>query len=225
MTKVLTWNVGCFKPVEHLKTYKGYAVKKQQFQHFNGEFVSESIRQIDPDIIFLLEITDLEDLDHIAVLKDYPYRHLSKNTYHSHHILTASKTLYVAEEADGFTFVQHDGTVLIPVHLSTFHATDRLSDAKRLAKLLAGRDHIAIMGDTNMWSRGALYLFKADRAAYAELTAERTDLTRTFYSTTRFLAGLDKVFVSKDFVHAAVTIPKLHGTFMDHYPLVVELQV
>jgi len=224
MTKVLTWNVGCFKPVEHLKTYKGYAVKKQQFQHFNGTFVSDTIRQIDPDIIFLLEITDADDLDYIAALEDYPYRHLTKNTYHTHHILTASKTPYDSKDYDGFTIVQQGGMTYVPVHLGTFHAADRLGDAKKLTKLVAGKKHVAIMGDTNMWSRGSIYAFKADREAYKVLTATHTDLTRTFHSTTRFLAGLDKVFVGKDFTHAAVEVPKIHGTFMDHYPLVIELQ-
>lgn len=224
MKKIVAWNVGCFKPVEHLKSYKGYAVKKQQFQHFNAGFVSESIRRINPDTIFLLEITDTDDLKHLDVLSDYPYHHLTKNAYHAHHILTASKTPYTTSDYEGFSVVEQDGITMIPMHLSTFHAADRLGDAKRLAALANDTRHIAIMGDTNMWSRGQVYVFKADREAYAALATGRTDLTRRFHSTTRFFASLDKVFVSKDFVQASVAVPKIHGTFMDHYPLVVELE-
>lgn len=221
--RIVVWNVGCFKPVEHLRSYKGHAVKKQQFQHFNGDFVSDTIRQIDPDVIFLLEITDPEDLDHIEALQEYPFRHLNKNVYHSHHIVTASKKPYTEEERHGFTIVRQDAITLIPVHLSTFHATERLVDAKQLFALVKGEGSVAIMGDTNMWSHGSLYLFRADREAYRVFTAELMDLTRGFRSTTRFFAGLDKVFVSKDFTHAEAMVPKVHGTFMDHYPVVVDL--
>lgn len=224
MTKVLTWNVGCFKPVEYLKTYKGYAVKKQQFQQFNADFVSESIRQINPDIIFLLEITDEEDVDCIEALQAYPYRHLSKNTYHAHHILTASKMPYTTGEYAGCALVQNDGTTFLPVHLSTYHAAERLSDARKLDETAEGLQNVVVMGDTNMWSRGSVYFFKEDREAYKVLTSHCVDLTRKFRSTTRFLAGLDKVFVSKKFAHSTVHIPKIHGTFMDHYPLVIELK-
>lgn len=224
MTKVLTWNVGCFNPVDKLKTYKGHAVKKQQFQQFNGDFVSNTIRQINPDILFLQEITETDDLEHIDALKDYPYHHLSHNTHHSHHILTASKTPFNAEKHGSFTLVRAKHVSFIPVHLSTYHSTQRLKDAKALVAVVKGTENIAIMGDTNMWSRGSVYPFRADREAYRVLTAELTDLTRGFRSTTRFFAGLDKVFVSKNFVHSTASLLKVHGTFIDHYPLIVELE-
>ena len=81
-----------------------------------------------------------------------------------------------------------------------------------------------ILGDTNIWSRGNKFLFKNDRKAYKVITGCLRDFSKEIISTSYFGLGLDKVFGSKNLKINKIESLKIRSHFMDHYPIVIDLE-
>lgn len=228
MTKVLTWNIGCVFPLIYLKSfginYKGQKIKHQYFQPIlNGELVSKGIGKTNPDIMFLQEIWDPNDLGYIDVLKKYPYQKLLNSWYHKHSVLVASKTEFSINDIGNFHIINCGGVNYVPVHLNSFSAIKRLQDIEFLVKSLANIDNVVILGDTNIWSRGSTFLFNKDRLAYKKITNSFVDFSKKLLSTTIVGFGLDKVFGSSGLNIQNINSPRTRGDFMDHYPIIFDL--
>lgn len=229
MTKVMTWNIGSFYPLRYLKffgiKYKGQKIIHQYFQpKINSDLVSRFITQESPDIMFIQEIYYPEDLKYINILETYSYKKLVNSWYHEHSILIASKCEFFIVEKDVFKIISCNNVNYIPVHLNSFYALKRYDDFVVLNKLTADLSNIIILGDTNIWSRGNEFIFKNDKKAYKEITRNLVDFSKEIISTTYVGLGLDKVFGSKNLKVSNIKSPKIRGHFMDHYPIVFDLE-
>ena len=227
--KILTWNIGSFSFLKYAKyfgiRYKGQKIVHEYFQPvINGEFVSNQIKKINPDILFLQEFYDANDTKYIEALKDYPYQKLVDTWYHTHAILVASKYEFTVTERDNFSIVSCNGINFIPVHLNSFHASKRLEDAIILDRMIVELPNSLILGDTNIWSRGKMFLFRNDSEAYKTLCRNLADFSKDIISTSYFGLGLDKVFGSKEFQVVKIESPQIRSHFMDHYPIVIDLE-
>lgn len=224
MTKVLTWNIGCVFPLIYLKSF-GIIYKKQKIIHqyfqpiLNGTLVSKNIEEMNPDIMFLQEIWDPNDLGYIDVLKNYPYQKLLNSWYHKHSVLVASKNEFSIKDIGNFHIINCGGVNYIPVHLNSFSAQKRLDDADFLVKNLIDINNVVILGDTNIWSHGSTFLFNKDRLAYKKITKSFVDFSKKLLSTTIVGFGLDKVFGSSGLNIQNINSPRTRGDFMDHYPV------
>jgi endonuclease/exonuclease/phosphatase family metal-dependent hydrolase len=81
-----------------------------------------------------------------------------------------------------------------------------------------------ILGDTNIWSRGRKFLFKNDSRAYKVFCQNLVDFSANIISTSYLGFGLDKVFGSKNLKISNVESPKIRSIFMDHYPVIIDLE-
>ena len=228
--KILTWNIGSFSFLKYAKLfgfkYKDQKILHEYFQHIiNGGFVSKAIEEINPDILFLQEIYDINDPKYIEILKNYPYQKLVDTWYHAHSILIASKHEFITNEVDNFFVVFCNGINFIPVHLNSFYAEKRLADAFILNNITSGLQNVVILGDTNIWSRGNKFLFKNDRKAYKVFCQNLVDFSKDIISTSYIGFGLDKIFGSKNLKILNIGSPKIRSVFMDHYPITVDLEV
>ncbi len=228
MTRVITWNIGCAFPLIYLKplgiTYKGQKITNQYFQPIlNGELVSKKIESTNPDIIFLQEIWDPKDLEHISILKNYPHQKLLNSWYHKHSVLVASKNEFSVTKIGHFNIVSSMGINYMPIHFNSFSALKRLKDDEFLETHLNRFENIIILGDTNIWSRGSWFLFKNDKLAYNHLTNKFKDFSRKLMSTTIVGFGLDKVFGSQNLNIQNIKSPRIRGDFMDHYPIIFDI--
>lgn len=229
MTRVVTWNIGSFSFLKYLK-YLGARYREQKIFHeyflpaMNGNFVSDSIQKINPDLLFLQEFYFTEDIKHIDALKNYPYKEFLNTWYHKHAILVASKSEFIVSKENGFHMISSGGLNFVPVHLNSFHASKRLRDCLNFKKQAEKLQNTFILGDTNIWSRGKLFLFGNDKKAYDAITQSFVDFSKDLISTTCFGFGLDKVFGSPGLKVAKIESPRTRGNLMDHYPVVFDLE-
>ncbi len=224
----MTWNIGCIFPLIYLKRfgikYKGQKIIHQYFQPIlNGDLVSKNIEEMNPDIMFLQEVSDPKDLEHISVLKNYQYQKLVNSWYNERSVLVASKSDFKITKIGNFYTVNCGGINYVPVHLNAFSAQKRLQDIEFLIKSLANIDNVVILGDTNIGSRGNTFLFKNDRFAYKKMTNSFVDFSKKLLSTTIVGFGLDKVFGSSNLNIQNINSPKIRGDFMDHYPIIFDI--
>lgn len=219
MTRVMTWNIGSFS---FLKFHPQY--KHEYFQpNLNGKFVSEILGNQSPDIIFLQEVFDKEDLTCIPILKDYPYQKLIPTWYHEHGIACMSKQPIDSYKKHTFTVIVVNGVSYIPLHLHSFSAQKRLDDIYYLNKLITDIPDLVILGDTNIWQRKSIFLFQKDKQAYGEIIKNCIDITKDIISTSILGFSLDKVCTTKNInINNAHVIGK-RGKYMDHYPVVFDI--
>lgn len=228
MIRIITWNIGSFSFLKYIK-YFGIKYKSQKIIHeyfqpkINGDFVSKSIKKINPDILFLQEFYFAEDIKYINILKNYPYQKLINTWYHEHSILIASKDEFTVAEKDNFSIISCNGLNFIPIHLNSYYASKRLNDSITLSEITRNLQNIIILGDTNIWSRGSWFFFKNDRKAYKIIIKHFSDFSKKIISTSFFGLGFDKVFSSKNLKVTKIESPKIRSHFMDHYPVVFEL--
>ena len=228
MTRILTWNIGSFSFLKYAKyfgiKYKGQKILHEYFQpNLNGIFVSKSIEKLNPDILFLQEFFYPEDVKSIEILKNYPYQKLIHTWYHKHSILVASKYEFLITEKDNFSIIYLKDLNFIPVHLNSFYALKRLEDCLILRELSKNIPNLLILGDTNIWSMEDRFLFSNDKKAYKIITKHLLDFSKNILSTSYFGFGLDKVFGSNNLKVTKIESPRIRGSFMDHYPIVVDL--
>ena len=155
MIRILTWNIGSFSFLKYIKyfgiKYKGQKIIHEYFQSkINGDFISKSIKKIDPDILFLQEFYFSEDTKYIEILKNYPYQKLINTWYHKHSILIASKHKFTILEKDKFSIISYGKLNFIPIHLNSYYASKRLKDLITLNKITKNLQNIIILGDTNI---------------------------------------------------------------------------
>jgi endonuclease/exonuclease/phosphatase family metal-dependent hydrolase len=227
--KILTWNTGCYFFLKYAKyfgiAYRGQKILHEYFQPIiNGAFISESIEKIDADILFLQEIFFQKDIQNIPWLKQYPYQKFMHTTYHKNQILIASKTEFSQSTRNGLSIISCAGFTFIPVHLSTFHASKRLLECVLIEEISKENKNVIVLGDTNMWSRGESLLFKDDRKAYQMLTWHLRNFSRKILSTSVMGLALDKVFGSENLNVISISSPRIRGSFMDHYPIILEIE-
>jgi len=224
MIRILTWNIGSFSFLKYIKyfgiKYKGQKIIHEYFQSkINGDFISKSIKKIDPDILFLQEFYFSEDTKYIEILKNYPYQKLINTWYHKHSILIASKHKFTILEKDKFSIISYGKLNFIPIHLNSYYASKRLKDLITLNKITKNLQNIIILGDTNIWSRGNFFFFKNDKRGYKTITEYLLDFSKEIISTSYFGLEFDKVFGSKNLKISKVESPKIRNHFMDHYPV------
>ena len=228
MLRICTWNIGSFSFLKYAKyfgiKFKGQKIIHEYFQpKINGNFVSEYIEKINPDIIFLQEFYYSEDIKSIEVLKNYPFQKLVHAWYHEHCILIASKKEFEIREDKNFSIISCGKINFIPIHLNSFSALKRLDDSLILDKFADGISNLIILGDTNIWSRGEKFIFSNDKKAYKVLTKKLNDFSRKIVSTSYAGLGLDKVFGSKNIQVENIESPKIRSHFMDHYPILFDI--
>lgn len=228
--KVVSWNVGSYYflnyAVKHRMAYHGTPIKSIYFQpELNGEFVSSQLASFDPDVVFLQEISSLDEASAIPALGKYPHKALLPNVHHEHSTLVAAKKPFEQTTKNGFRQIVTEGVTLLPVHLNAHHATARLADAALIAKMTEGRQRVIVIGDTNLWSRGNHCFAPKDREAYNTLTQHLVDVTTSIGSTSLFGFAFDKAFLSPDIHIETVASPRVRSHFMDHYPLVVNFSI
>lgn len=227
--RILTWNIGSFSFLKYAK-YFGISYNKQKILHeyfqsnINGNFVSKSLEKFNPDIIFLQEFYHPKDVDSIKILSSYPYKKLIHTWYHKHSILIASKYEFSLSEQDNFQIVSVSNLNIIPIHLNSFSAKKRLDDCVTLKGISRELSNVIILGDSNIWSRGKIFLFKNDKKAYSVITESLSDFSKDIVSTSYLGFGLDKVFGSKGLLVNKIQSPKIRGDFMDHYPIILDIK-
>lgn len=227
--KVCTWNIGCFSFLKYAKylgiKFNGQKILHEYFQpKINGDFVSENIEKLNPDIIFLQEFYYPEDVEDINFLKNYPYKKFVHAWYHKHSILIASKIKFEIYDKDNFSIISCKGLNFIPIHLNSFSAQVRFKESVVLTQITDGLKNLFILGDSNIWSRGNFFFFKNDKKAYKNITEKLKDFSKEVISTTYAGLGLDKVFGSSQLLVFGISSPKIRSYFMDHYPVVFDVK-
>lgn len=227
--RIVSWNVGSYYflnyAVNHRLSYHGTPIESIYFQPtLNGEFVSNNLASFDPDIMFLQEISHLEEVQNLPVLDAYPHRTLLPNVHHEHSILVAAKEAIEQTSAHGFNLITFQGINFLPIHLNAHHAAARLADAALIAEIAKNSQRFVVIGDTNLWSWGRHAAMPKDRKAYEALTRHLLDATVKIHSTSLFGFAFDKAFVSPDLQVEHAQSPRLRSHFMDHYPLVIDVQ-
>ena len=228
--RIITWNIGCISFLKFFKflniKYKGQKITHEYFQaKINGEKVSKFLEKMNPEIIFLQEIYSKKDLQYIHILKKYPYQTFINTWYHKHSILVASKKKIKVLKNEKFSSLLIEKINFIPIHLNSFSAKKRLRDSFRLKKMAGKNNKTIILGDTNIWSRRKIFLFKNDKKAYEIITKHLLDFTYNIKSTSILGFSLDKVFGSKNILLKKIEVEKERGAFMDHYPVILEIEV
>lgn len=228
MTKVITWNIGSFSPLKFARVFKlkynGQKILNKYFQpKINGIFISTSLEQIKPDIIFLQEIYNPGDIESIPILSQYAYKKLINTWYHKHSIIVASKKEFEAIEKNNFTIIKCNNINYIPIHLNSFYALKRYEDSIILNKIIEGLENVIILGDTNIWIRKNIFFFNNDKNTYLEFTKNLIDFSKNIISTTYVGLGFDKVFGSKNMKITNIQSIKIRGPFMDHYPVIFNM--
>lgn len=228
--RIITWNIGCFSFLKFAKylgiSSCGHKIFNEYFQpEINGNFVSKYIEDSKPDILFLQEIYKVNDVDSIKILEQYPYKKLINTWYHKHSILVASKYEFSVNEREDFSVITFKDLNFIPIHLNSFYAKRRLEDCNYINSLISGMNNVIVLGDTNIWSRGDEFIFSNDKRAYKEITKNLVDYSKELISTTYIGLGFDKVFGSKNLKVSNIKSPKIRGHFMDHYPIVFDIEV
>ena len=229
--KILTWNIGSFIFIKYfkylgIKNIGNQPIENEYFQPIlNGKFVSEQIREIDPDILFLEEFYTPDDSEYIPILKDYPYKKFINAWYRKDTILIASKEKIEIKMKKPYLYIISccRNIHFIPVHLNSFQASIRLSEIKTINGLLKKLKNTILLGDVNIWSHGKVFLFKEDKILYKKLTTSLKDFSEHIKSTTFIGFSLDKIFGDTKLNIKNVKVIKKRGRYMDHYPLYAEL--
>lgn len=231
MTRVLTWNIGSTFSVQWAKylgiVYKGQKIKHQYFQPIlNGKFVSDKIKKLNPDILFLQEIHDPEDIKSIPVLKEYPYQklfHTQDQEYLDHQMLIASKYPFSEDRQETTSVFEIDGTKYVPVHLDAFSPKQRLITIQCLVQRIRSVGKVILLGDTNFWQRKGWCMWDYDSKAYNTISGVLVDVSKKVPSTSITSFSPDKVFTSSDIAITHIDSPRIRGSLMDHYPIVFEI--
>jgi len=206
----------------------GFA-SKDEYEYFqpdvNAHLVSNTIKTIDPDFLFLQEFWNPSDADTIEQLKEYPYRQFLDMWYRKSGACIASKKPFSIEIIDGFSIVHYENLNIIPIHLNSFSPLKRLEETTILNKISKSlSEKTIILGDTNIWSRKNFYLFSKDIQSYAKLCKSYSDVSAPIIATNFLGFKLDKVFTSKDIIIEKIESPRIRGDYMDHYPIFFDIQ-
>jgi endonuclease/exonuclease/phosphatase family metal-dependent hydrolase len=228
--KILTWNIGSFSFLKYTNSvnfsYKKNKILHEYFQpQINGAFVSDFIKKIGPDILFLQEIYSEKDILAIEALTHYSHQTLVSTWYHKHSILIASKSAFTIKSVGEFPVFDFGDMRIIPIHFNSFKATLRLKDVVFIKQAITTIQPVVVLGDTNFWKIKNFFFFRKDKEAYTLLTENLNDTSKQSGSTS--VAGLefDKIFCSKSIQVKRVTCKKVRGKFMDHYPLFVDITI
>ena len=223
--RIMSWNIGSFIFLKY-GTYFGFG-SGDSYEYFlpdlNGNVVSETIQNINPDILYLQEFWSPEDVGKIPILKEYPYQLSLDMWYRDGGALIASKKPFTGNSND-FHIITYENHTIIPIHLNSFNPSKRLKDIEKLYELIPNVPPATIViGDANIWSRGNRFLFSKDKQGYSKLTDRLFNASRNIVSTSYFGFGLDKVFLSGDLIATEVRAPRIRGEFMDHYPIYADV--
>lgn len=226
--KVLTWNVGVFQPLTYLKLFgirlKNHNVEHEFFHKHNGDFISEYIKEQDPDVAILLEILSFDDVTSIPALSMYPYQELLP-IWGDNNILIASKKSFRTEKIGSIFYrVTCGNLTIIPLHLNSFSSRKRKTEVSELVSLIQNipTRHLLAVGDTNLWERNKRFLFSLDKQTYYELINTLPEASSHVTTTHYFGASIDKVF-HKNTLRSTIRCDRRLGVFMDHYPVMTEL--
>lgn len=232
--KLLTWNTGLatwYKPRGIFRfTLNGKKVEHEYFQAQYTDFVCDFLKKQDADVCVLQEFHDLKDVELVIskMRNVYPYYATVNTWYHKHSILVLSKDEISKEKfgATEFSVLKTKDFSFIPIHLHSFSAKVRL---KQVRSILS--EDIAsigcILGDTNFYAfnKNRTFLFKSDKEAYGEILEKFKDTGKDSSPTTRFNVYFDKIFLKKvmGFKNFASLREAKRG--MDHFPILVELDI
>jgi endonuclease/exonuclease/phosphatase family metal-dependent hydrolase len=222
--KILNYNVGLFFFFRYIKFLKLKSIKNEYFNpNLNGEFISDFIEKTNPDILFLQEIYNKNDIENINSLKKYPHREFVNTWYHKHSILIASKEKFSIFAKDKFHIISINNFNFLPIHLNSFSAKKRLMDANILNNISQEINNLIILGDTNIWKKENNFIFKNDKKSYKKLSEYLTEFSSKIKSTTYINFKLDMIFGSKNLQISNIKCPKIRGKLMDHYPIIFNL--
>ena len=221
----MSWNIGSFVFLKYGKYFGGITGNQHEYfqPNLNRDLVSNAIKNINPDFLFLQEFWFTEDAEKIDFLKEYPYRVFLDMWYRKNGALIASKKPFQQKLVHDFSIITCENLTIIPIHLNSFNFSKRYKEIEKLHGILSATAHpIILIGDTNIWSRKNKFLFSKDKQGYLRLAESLVDASKDIVSTNFFGFGLDKIFVSRDVVIEAVMSPKIRGRFMDHYPIYID---
>lgn len=228
MFRIMSWNIGSFVFLKFGKYFGGITGNQHEYfqPNLNGDLVSDTIKNINPDFLYLQEFWFTEDADKIDSLREYPHRIFLDMWYRKSGAMIASKKPFSQKLIHDFHIITYQNLTIIPIHLNSFNFSKRLKEIEKLHEILSATAHpIILLGDTNIWSRKNKFLFLKDKLGYLKLTELLIDASKNIISTCFFGFGLDKIFVSKDVMIKAVMSPKIRGRFMDHYPIYLDAKL
>ena len=229
MTKILSWNVGSFfflKYAAQLKLkHKGITIPHQYFNgKLNGDFVSENIVDINPDIIILQEVTEEKDLEYLPALIDYPFQKFVGTIYHDHFMLVASKTPLSMSKFGLYTIFDNGEFKFIPIHFAPLSSKTKQHEVRLIKEFTDNASRTLIIGDSNLWSIRGLFLLRGDKKAYKMLTDEMVDFGKWINRAVITGFEFDKVIGTPDITISDLQCLRRKQAFMDHFPIVVEVE-
>ena len=133
-TRFLTWNIGSFY---FLKFGSFFGFKSHDaFEYYqpkkNNKLVSNFIKSIDPDFIYLQEFYNPSDEHTIEYLKEYPYRVFLDMWYRKKGALIAGKKPFQHKQVDGINHIYYEELTILPIHFNSF--SPNLRATKKLKK-------------------------------------------------------------------------------------------
>ena len=225
MFRIMSWNIGSFVFLKYGKYFGGITGNQHEYfqPNLNGDLVSNTIKNINPDFLYLQEFWFTEDAEKIDFLKEYPHRVFLDMWYRKSGALIAGKKPFSQKLIQDFHIITCENFTIVPVHLNSFNFSKRLEEINKLCEVLSTMTHPTILlGDTNIWSRKNKFLFSKDKQGYLKLIEFFVDASKNIASTTFYGFGLDKIFISKDVAIETIISPKIRGRFMDHYPIYID---
>ena len=152
--------------------------------NLNGDLVSNTIKNINPDFLYLQEFWFPEDADKIDFLREYPHQVFFDTWYRQKGILIASKKPFSQKIIDEFPIITYESFTIIPIHLNSFNFQKRSKQIDKLCEILSATARpIILLGDTNIWSRKNKFLFSTDKQGYLKLVKLLIDASKNIIST------------------------------------------
>jgi endonuclease/exonuclease/phosphatase family metal-dependent hydrolase len=224
--RLLTWNIGSFVTRKYFRFFIKESEKFKYFQpKINALLVSEQIKKIDPDFIFLQEFYYREDAKEIEALKSYEFKSYLDMWYGEGRALIASKIPFTSHTENDINYVSLSNLTVIPIHLHSYSAKRRQQEIDKIKATFENKTNIILLGDFNIWNRKKFFIFKDDIKLTLLLKSCLKELSKDILSTTYLGFALDKIFVSKDITVNSLPIsPKVRGKYMDHYPVYFEIR-
>ena len=224
--KILSWNVGLpsyYKYADKLNVKINWeSVSDQFFCLWYKECVIDVITSIDPDIVLLQEIKNIEQRDAICNALNYDNIidiWIKSNTQYPR--LYLSKMPFEERVRSTNDWIILENWIYVKnIHLNAFSAKKRELQIEELTKKLKDWLETCLLWDFNIWQFGQKVLFKHDRIALDCLNKVIPETSKSFWSTTMYGAKLDRVFSTLQWSVATV-IPKKWAQ-MDHYPILLE---
>lgn len=232
----MTRNIGLCVHMKYMRHFHNIlssrSLHHQFYTRHNDSIITSIIENNNPDVIIVQEVASNKDFEHLRQLLDnYPHSYLYQSYHHTHNKVIFSKEIFKYHtaiiEKHTVPYISYDNwTIIIPIHLSAFSPKKRYEQIQRIIRLIdqQWRKKYILAGDFNIWHIKNYFLSLKDKKSYTILSSRYQDCGKDAWTTSIIWAKFDKIFCSHWAHIVSSKVIYERGTYMDHYPLISELE-